>query len=601
VTKYSFFRTIKHLFKLIEGRYHHKFLVIQLLIIVSGAIETVSFFSVLPLVNLISNPDVINSGMGLYLYQLSGLKTIEDFTLTAGIIVLISILISSLLSIARVWFTTLFANEVGFRVGDNLFLNYLNKDYEFHIFRNSSYLTKQVTVEAIRLKNMIKAFMQLNSDIFMVTVIVTGMIIYNAKSTIILMFFIGLIYFILHMRIGGLLLNNGRVLSVAVKERFKVITNSFGGISDIIISDNSDYFNSKMQDTGRILAYTTTINQVVAQAPAKIFQALILGGLVSIILYYATLKNDDMGTVILTLSAFIMAGYKTMPMFQSIYESLSNIKSNSPAIEVILSDFNDDEKFTDEIYDDKTKIEISGDIVFSEVSYRYPGQKKPTINKFNAVFKKGTIVGIMGESGSGKTTIIKLIASLIYPTTGSISVGDMNIDVNNSQFWRNTIGVISQDIFLIDGTIAENIAFGKHRHEINISKVRDCVRRAHLEEHIKGLPHGLETNVGERGVQLSGGQKQRIGIARAMYHDRRHLIMDEATSALDKITEQRIIKEIVSGDKGITIIMIAHRIDTLTNCDLIYIVDNGAVVEKGSYRDLMVKSSFFKKMSGSHE
>jgi len=590
------FETIKKVFLLIEKRFYKKFLFIQLLIIISGTIEIVSFFSILPFISLISNPDILDSGIGSILYQFSGLKTTESFIFITGIIIIVALIFSSLLSVLRMWYTTKFANEVGFGVGDNLFGHYLKRDYEFHISNNSSYLTKQITVEAIRVKNIMKAVMQVNSNIFMVLLIIIGMLIYNPQSTFIIIFLIALIYFLLHLMFGNWLLRNGRNISKTTKDRFKIINNSFGGASEIIMSDCSDYFESKMRDTGKILTHTTTVNQVIAQVPGKIFLALIFGALVSVILYYSTIY-DDIKPIIITLSAFIMAGYKLIPMFQSIYESLAKIKSDSPAIESVISDFATDSDYIIKANDYKNNVKISGDITFKDVSYTYYGQSKPAINNINIFFPKGKKIGIVGKSGSGKTTLIKLLISLIYPSKGELRIGENLVDKSNSHLWKMNVGIISQDIFLIDGTISENISFGKNKKDINIGKINECIEKANLDEHIKNLPNGINTEVGERGIQLSGGQKQRIGIARAIYNDAEFLIMDEATSALDKITEQKIIEEIVSINNKITIIMIAHRTNTLRDFDKIYIMDKGEVFDHGSYDHLITNSEFFKKMS----
>jgi len=590
------FETIKKLFLLVEKRFYKKFLFIQLLIIISGTIEIVSFFSILPFISLISNPSILDSGIGLSLYEFSGLKTTENFIFIMGIIIIVALIFSSLTSVLRTWYTTKFANEVGFGVGDNLFVHYLRRDYEFHISNNSSYLTKQITVEAKRVKNIMKAVMQINSNIFMVLLIIIGMLIYNPQSTFIIIFSIALIYFLLHLIVGELLLRNGRNISKTSKDRFKIINNSFGGASEIIMSDCSDYFGSKMKNTGKILTHTTTVNQVIAQVPGKIFLALILGALISVILYYSTIY-DDIKPIIVTLSAFIMAGYKLIPMFQSIYESLAKIKSDSPAIESVMSDFATDSDYIIKANDYKNDVKISGDITFKDVSYTYYGQSIPVINNINIFFPKGKKIGIVGKSGSGKTTLIKLLISLIYPSKGELRIGENLVDKSNAHLWKMNVAIISQDIFLIDGTISENISFGKNKKDTNISKINECIEKANLDEHIKSLPNGINTEVGERGIQLSGGQKQRIGIARAIYNDAEFLIMDEATSALDKITEQKIIEEIVSINSKITIIMIAHRTNTLRNFDKIYIMDKGEISDHGSYKDLITNNDFFKKMN----
>ena len=590
------FETIKKLFLLVEKRFYKKFLFIQLLIIISGTIEIVSFFSILPFISLIANPGILDSGIGLSLYEFSGLKTTENFIFIMGIIIIVALIFSSLTSVLRTWYTTKFANEVGFGIGDNLFLHYLKRDYEFHIFNNSSYLTKQITVEAIRVKNIMKSAMQVNSNIFMALLIIVGMLIYNPQSTFIIIFSIAFIYFLLHLMFGNWLLRNGRDISKTSKERFKIITNSFGGASEIIMSDCSDYFGLKMKNTGKTLTHTTTVNQIIAQVPGKIFLALFLSFLVSLILYYSN-NYENIKSIIITLSAFIMAGYKLIPLFQSIYQSLAKIKSDSPAIETVLSDFAKDSDYIVKANDYKNNVKISGDITLKDVSYTYHGQSKPTVHNINIFFPKGKKIGIVGKSGSGKTTLIKLLISLIYPSKGELRIGKNVVDKSNAHLWKMNVAIISQDIFLIDGTISENISFGQNQKDVNINKVKECIKKANLDDHIKSLPNGIHTEVGERGIQLSGGQKQRIGIARAIYNDAEFLIMDEATSDLDKITEQKIIKEIVSINTKVTIIMIAHRTNTLRDFDKIYIMDKGEISEHGSYKDLIINSDFFKKMS----
>jgi len=590
------FETIKKLFLLVEKRFYKKFLFIQLLIIISGTIEIVSFFSILPFISLIANPGILDSGIGFSLYQFSGLETTESFIFTTGIIIIVALIFSSLASIFRAWYTTKFANEVGFGIGDNLFLHYLKQDYEFHIFNNSSSLTKQITVEANRVKNIMKSLLQLNSNIFMALFIVLGMTIYNFKSTSIIMLLVACIYFLLHLMFGKWLLRNGSDISKTSKERFKIISNSFGGISEIITSDCSDYFGLKMKNTGKILTHATTVNQIIAQVPGKIFLAIFLSFLVSLILYYSN-SYENIKPLIITLTAFIMAGYKLIPLFQSIYESLAKIKSNSPAIESVLSDFPIDSDYIVKTNDYKNSIKISGDVTLNDVSYTYHGQSKPTLNNINIFFPKGKKIGIVGKSGSGKTTLIKLLISLIYPSKGELRIGENLVDKSNAHLWKMNLAIISQDIFLMDGTISENISFGQNEKDVDFYKINECIKKANLDDHIKSLPNGINTEVGERGIQLSGGQKQRIGIARAIYNDAEFLIMDEATSALDKITEQKIIEDIVSINSKITIIMIAHRTNTLRDFDKIYIMDQGEVTEHGSYKDLITNSDFFKKMS----
>lgn len=578
-------RTVKELIFLIDRKFYFRFIFIQFLIIISGLMEAVSFFAILPLINLIVEPGSISSGISSFFYKLSGFQSVNDFIFYATLFILIALILSLILSILRIWFTTLFANAIGFGVGDSLFSYYLKKDYEFHTEKNSSYLTKQITVEAIRVKNMMKALMQLNSDIFMVTVIMSGLIYYNALTTLILTFSVGSIYIMMHFYVSGILFSSGRSVSAEAKERFKIINNSFGGIADIIRAGCSDHFITKMRVTGRALARAVTLGQVLALAPAKVLQTLALIALVSVILYH-TIIQGDINKLIIASSVFVMAGYKIMPLFQSIYSSIATIQTNSPAIESIKQDLSADFNLAHS-KDLKSTNKMSGDIVLENVSFTHSGSAIKSIRSVTAIIEKGQMVGIIGPTGSGKSTLINLITSLISPDSGSIKVGGVTVDASNSNIWKNSIAVIAQDIFLIDGTIAENIAFGIEEADIDIDKITRCVLKANIKKFVSTLPNGVHTDVGERGVQLSGGQKQRIGIARALYFDAKYLIMDEGTSSLDQDTERRIIKELVSVDKDITVIMVAHRLNTLSECNKIYVMEQGSIVEQGTFQSII--------------
>ena len=370
-----------------------------------------------------------------------------------------------------------------------------------------------------------------------------------------------------------------------MKERFKIINNSFGGISDIIMAGCNEYFIAQMRNTGKALAHATTLGQVFALAPARIMQTTILIALVSVVLYFSVIQGD-ITRLVITASAFIMAGYKILPLFQSIYASTAVIKTNSPAIEAIYQDLSDD--FNQAHSKDlKTAEKMLGDIVLENVSFTHPGSATKTIRSVNAIIKTGQKVGIIGPTGSGKSTLINLITSLIAPESGALKVGGVTIDASNEHIWKNSVALIAQNIFLIDGTIAENIAFGIDAAEIDIDKVERCVLKANIESYLATLPKGIQTEVGERGIQLSGGQKQRVGIARALYCDVKYLIMDEGTSSLDQDTERLIINGLTSVDKDLTVIMIAHRLNTLSECDSIYALEHGAVVAQGTYKNII--------------
>ena len=246
---------------------------------------------------------------------------------------------------------------------------------------------------------------------------------------------------------------------------------------------------------------------------------------------------------------------------------------------------------------DRPKLIVNNQIKLQNIFFTYPGKPSPALKKINMSIPAQSVVGIVGESGSGKTTLINILLGLIKPDQGQIKVDDQVISDNNVRSWQNTIGFVSQSIFLSERSIAENVAFGIQREQINYKQVHRALDLANLSELVNSLEHGIQTKVGERGIQLSGGQRQRIGIARAFYNEAEILVFDEATSSLDGITEQMIMKAIndLHGQK--TIILIAHRIKTVKNCNLIYFIDSGNLIDTGTYNELINRNSRFKNLA----
>ena len=330
----------------------------------------------------------------------------------------------------------------------------------------------------------------------------------------------------------------------------------------------------------------------------RYFEFVAFGSMIALVLYLFATYEGDISMILPILSLYAIAGMKLLPAFQQIYNSLANIQGNVAAFESIQEDLNDSIKTNqDNSGFDYSHINLNKRILLENITFSYPGKDKPILNKLNIEIPVNKVIGIAGPSGSGKSTLIDILIGLIEANEGHLKVDDVIIDNTNRRSWQNTIGFVAQAIFLSEGTIAENVAFGIPENEIDFNQVNKALKLANLDVFVKDLENGINTKVGERGVQLSGGQRQRIGIARALYHEAKVLIFDEATSSLDGITEKTIIKAIqqFSGQK--TIIMIAHRLKTIQKCDQIFVIDNGKVADQGTFEELIEKNEVFKKMA----
>ena len=373
---------------------------------------------------------------------------------------------------------------------------------------------------------------------------------------------------------------------------------SFGGIKDVLLLGKDNYFTKHFSQTGSALTYSTSTNQMLAQVPRYFMELMAFGSMVALLLYLIASYDGNLGIILPIVSVYALATFKLIPAFHQIYGNLAEIKGNIAAFESIQQDLIDS-KQTQLV---KFKPEIAGlhperTISLENINFSYPSLEKSTINKLNLSIQANSIIGIVGPSGSGKSTLINILLGLIKPQQGNLKIDNTLVDEQNLRQWQNSIGFVAQNIFLLDGTIAENVAFGVSRDQIDLVQVRRVLKLAYLNELIQSLELGIHTKVGERGVQLSGGQCQRIGIARALYHEPEVLVFDEATSSLDGISEKLIMEAIQNFSGQKTIIMIAHRLKTVKNCDKILFIKKGQVVDQGTYKELIKTNVYFRNMA----
>src|SRR5699024_8835544 len=378
-----------------------------------------------------------------------------------------------------------------------------------------------------------------------------------------------------------------------------LMNEGFGGIKDILLTGREQNFIQQFNTTGQTLANAQGSIRAMSQIPRYFIGLLAFGALIALVLILLKIHQGALDQVLPILSVYALAGLKLLPALPQIYMGIAKIKANIASFEGIKPDLiasiaDESRKKTPS---EKTPITPKGDIHLCDISFGYPGKHGVALENISLSIPRNTTVGIVGASGAGKSTAIDLILGLIDPDEGSLTIGDTPVTADNKRQWQMQIGFVPQSIFLSEGSLTENIAFGLTPEQIDLDKVKRAATLAHLDELIDSLPKGLNTHVGERGVQLSGGQRQRVGIARALYDDASVLVFDEATSALDGITENAIMTAIheLTGQK--TIILIAHRLKTVEQCDQIYMLDKGRIIDQGTYSDLLNKNPMFKRMA----
>lgn len=599
-------RDLKELYFLLTKEQQKNLLRLQLLVVVMSITEVASVLGIGPFMTLVSDIDALGGQNILaQLFAASGVGSPEVFIFIFGIAVLILLFFSTVISMLTIWRLHLYGAHVGAELASRLYDFYMHKPWLFHSASSTSELTKQISQECQRTSiNIIKPLMQLNAKLIMALFMIAAMFIYSFKIMFAGVFIFITSYIVLYKFVRSKLNENGKMVSSAQEKRYKLLNEGFGGIKDVLLLNRQLNFMQNFNKSSHQYFQALGTTQGLSQVPRYAMEFIAYGSIIFLVLYLLSINNEGIGSVVPVLSVFALAGFKLLPAFQQIYSNLALIRGNLAAFKSIRVDLKetlilDDSKNNNSIASDDKILSVSfaKSIKFRNIKFQYTGKKVAALNNLNFEIPANKVIGLVGSSGSGKSTIIDLLLGLIEPDEGEIIIDGTPLNKKINRSWQKIIGFVPQSIFLSDATIRNNIAFGLSENEIDEQRIKRAIKLAHLDELIASLPEGLNTTVGERGVQLSGGQRQRIGIARALYEKTEVLILDEATSALDGISEKIVMDAIhdFSGKK--TVIMIAHRLNTVKKCDRIYLIEKGSVIDSGSFNELLSRNKTFKNMS----
>ena len=594
-------KTIIEFFSLLTSSQRRRFYTLQILVIIMTFAEVASIFSITPFMAIVGDPSLLQKENLLgTLYIKSNLTIPYEFIFYLGFIVLAILMISAFISIFITWRLAIFSTKIGVEIGDSLYSYYLNQDWLFHTRGSSSNLTKKISTDTARLTTeFILPLMYLNSRLCLTLIVVLILLIYDPLVlTICLVIFSGGYFFIFKLAQTKLEINNKNISNMFL-ERYKLMNSGFGGIKEVLLMGKSSNFIKLFTTAGNKLAYSQGVNKAIALVPRYFMELMGFTFMISLVLYLISKSQGVLflASILPILSIYAIAGIKLLPALQQIFGAITTIKGNLSAYKSIEEDLkNINTQVKKKIEANKQVWSKHNEICLKNITFNFTEKKFFTINNVSLTIKPNTSVGFVGKSGSGKSTIIDIITGLIEPQQGEITIDGIPLNKKNLRTWQNKIGIVPQAIFLLEGSIAENVAFGISHDLIDHQQVKKALKLAYLEEWLSGLENGIHTKVGERGIQLSGGQRQRIAIARSLYYEPDVLIFDEATSALDRITEKTIMNSIddFSGKK--TLIMISHRLTTVQKCDQIFIIDKGSIIDSGTYQELLKKNEQFKKM-----
>ena len=439
----------------------------------------------------------------------------------------------------------------------------------------------------------------MNAKLVLAGCMSTAIFIYNPVVASVGVGILTVAYLVLFKVVRNRLEQNCSTISKILSFRYRLMNEGFGGIRDVLILGRGQEYTDRFIKSGEAFADAQGHNTALTQVPRYFMELIAFGSIIFLLLYLFRFHEGDLGAILPVLSVYALAGFKLLPAFQQIYAAVAQVKGNISAFHSIKEELF--QAIGQEKSQPKTKsqdkLDFKHAITHRNVNFKYPSKKHRALKKLKLTIKVNSINGFVGPSGSGKSTLIDLLLGLIEPDTGQVAVDGVKIDVSNRHAWQDKVGFVTQSVYLSEGSIAENIAFGLSKEETDDQAVMRSVELAGLTKLVGSLENGIDTSVGEQGFQLSGGQRRRIAIARALYRNLPVLVLDEATSALDGITEKIIMDAIHDFQGSKTIIMVAHRLKTVRNCDQIFVLDNGKIVDQGAFSELVIRNKTFRNMA----
>lgn len=544
-------------------------LILLFMSIFLSSIETVGITAIMPFITVATNPAQITQNIYFkYIYDFFAFDKEMSFVIAFGFLLIVFYIFRALYNIFYVYVLNKFAFGRYHIFAYRLFDTYVHLPYQNFVQRNSSQFTKAIINEAGNLSSYIQSLLSMLSEVFTIVLLYSILLVVDWKMTLVLTLVLGIKILLITKILSKKIKAQGEKRSQSQGEFYKILSETFGNFKIVKFIQNETKILHEFSTASTQYAKSNIVNATLQQLPRSILETVGFGSLI-VIAIFILLRYEDASKVLPIISMYALALYRMLPAINKILSSYNGMLFISKALDIVYEEL----QYSPPKEGDQN-INFKSEIVLNNISFEYIASK-PVLKNISLSIKKGEKIAFVGESGGGKSTLVDLIIGLYRPNKGEIYVDDILLDDKNIRSWRSKIGYIPQSIYLFDGTVKENVAFG---YELDESKVVECLKKANIYDFLS-QKDGIDTRVGEGGIQLSGGQKQRIGIARALYNDPEILVLDEATSALDNDTEAKIMDEIyeVSNDK--TLIIIAHRLSTIEGCERKIRLDKGKICD----------------------
>lgn len=576
-------KILKKINILMDKKQKHSMLGLLLMMVISAGLETGTVMMVMAVVELIINPDSLEKGSTYQrISEQLHLSGTVQFSVLAILFLLFLYVAKSIFQfiLQKGLYRFVYTNQ--FKTAANLMKSFVRKDYEYYLNAETSVIQRSITADVSNMYALIQSVLQIASETIVALFLVAALAMQDPVMTVVIAVLLLVTLIVIKNIIKPIMNRTGKENQDYGASMFSWIAQTIQGIKDIKVAGKEQYFINEYCKVGEGYVKAMERFSLFNNTPKLLIETVCMAGLLGYILVLIVSGADVSGMISL-FAAFGIAAMRLLPAASRINNQLTSMAFNEPFF------FNVSDNLVEETKEENTdisyavvakeKLPVTKAVNLSDITYHYPNSDKLIFNHASVSFPIGKSIGVVGASGAGKTTIIDILLGLLNLQTGKVLADDADIQEHYRE-WLANVGYIPQMIFLLDADIRKNVAFGVPEEEIDDERLWYALKEAQLDEFIKTLPEGVYTGIGERGIRLSGGQRQRIGIARALYNDPEVLILDEATSALDNDTEAAIMDSInrLHGKK--TLVIIAHRLQTIEKCDMVFRVEDGAIIQE---------------------
>jgi ATP-binding cassette, subfamily B, bacterial PglK len=560
----------------------YQFVLLLGLTLVSSAAEVISLSAVVPFIGILTAPEqVFNNSFAVYLLSFVNLTPEDNLVLSFSVFFVIAAILAGVLRLLLLWGSIRLVTATGIDLSLSVYKKTLFQPYPVHVSRSSSEIISGITLKVGSSTGVLIAIVNIITSLLLFTAILATLLIIDPLIATMAVVFFGFIYLSIASMTRKKLRSNSGIINSEQSNVVKALQEGLGSIRDVLLDGTQAVYCSVFGQAINKLEKANRQNKFINQAPRYLIESLAMV-LIALLTYLLSVQEGGLSASLPVLAALALGAQRILPLSQQLYTNWSTANGSHAVLKNVLELLN--QPLPDiSISTDRTPLKFEQFIKLEKVSFHYAESQNLVLDTISLEIPKGSRTGIVGATGSGKSTMMDLLMGLLEPVDGELLIDDISITKSNREMWQKNIAHVPQNIFLSDATIAENIALGVPVEEIDHERVKDAARQARIDEFIESKKEKYQSFVGERGVRLSGGQRQRIGIARALFKKATVLVFDEATSALDNDTELEVMRAIEKLDRKLTIIIIAHRVSTLQNCESIVKLKNGKIVENDTY------------------